>query len=110
MHVSSPSGIHRRILLTTRPRGRTTPATTTTNLRTPTRKRRTLSRRVKALDLAKADPSRVATEIVALDLAKEEKVEDPSLMATVLLRQAKADPREDPRPKVTARVVLESSK
>lgn len=112
MHVSSPSDTSRKILRATRPSNRTTPATTRTNLLpTPTTKRRVLSRRAISPILAKEDPSRVATEIVALDLAKEEKAVDPSRMAMVLLLllQAKVVPREGPRPEIMARVALESS-
>ena len=111
MHVSSPSDTSRKILRATRPSNRTTPATTRTNLLpTPTTKRRVLSRRAISPILAKEDPSRVAMEIVALDLAKEEKAVDPSRMAMVLLLlQAKVVPREGPRPEIMARVALESS-
>lgn len=97
MHVSSPSDTHRKIPRTRIPRNRTTPATTRTNLRpAPMTEKRVPSRRAISLIPAKEDPSRAATEMVALDLAKEEKVVDPSRMAMVLLE-------------IMARVVLESS-
>ena len=107
----SPSNTHRKIPRTTRiPRNRTTPATTRTNLRpAPMTEKRVPIRTVKSLIPAKEDPSRAAMEIVAPDLAKEEKVVDPSLMETALLRQAKVVRREGPRPEIMARVVLESS-
>ena len=107
----SPFDTHRKIPRTTRiPRNRTTPATTRTNLRpAPMTEKRVPIRTVKSLIPAKEDPSRAAMEIVAPDLAKEEKVVDPSLMETALLRQAKVVRREGPRPEIMARVVLESS-
>ena len=111
LYVSFLSDNHRKIPRIKRPRSRTTPAMTRTNLRTPT-KRRVLSRTAaKSLILAKAVPSRAATVRTVLDLdpAREEKVVDPSPMGTVL-RRAKEDPREDPRPEIAARVALESSK
>lgn len=105
------SDIYRKNLRTTRLKTRTPPGMTRANLRpAPITGKRVPIRTVKSLIPAKEDPSRAAMAITDPVLAKEERVVGPSLMAMVLLRQAKVDPSESPRPELTARAVLESSK